>query len=85
MKTKSLGTLVYPHAELTSVSNGRAEITLTARGKRIKIELGISCARKLTDLAREIVGKQRAHVISQWSSYKHLRDYTGYKAPDGQE
>ena len=87
VKRKSLGTLVYPTAEVTDFSGvkGEATITLTAGGKCIKVNLSVWCARKLADLSREIVAKQRAYAMSEWTTYKSLRDYTGYKAPDGQE
>lgn len=84
---KSLGRLVYPQATLTNFdgSKGKAELTLIDGGKKIKIELGVHCAKKLVDLAREITAKQRARAMSEWHTYIHLRDYTGYKAPEGDE
>lgn len=87
MKTKSVGTIKYPTVTVEEFSGSRGMVCLKIEGdgKRLNVEMGVGCVCRMVDAAREIVAKQRAYAMREWSEYKHLRDYTGYKAPEGQE
>jgi hypothetical protein len=85
-KVKSLGALHWPTAELERFDGqtGRVEILLKAGPRTLPLEFNGFCgAKTLTDLARKIVARQREHALHEWHTYETLRDYTGYKAPDG--
>ena len=56
-KPRSLGTLVYPTAELESYSytDQEAVIKLSGSGKVVRIKLGLYCTQTLSKLTREIL------------------------------
>jgi hypothetical protein len=87
MKRKALGTIEYPTARLESCDTTQSTATIKIEGinKSVRVKMDIGCARKLVDLAREITGNQRDHAVSQWNKYLHLKDYTGFKPPEGQQ
>jgi hypothetical protein len=60
-------------------------LKIEGSGKRININIRVYCVKRMVDAAREVVAKQRDYAVREWKQYKHLRDYTGYKAPEGQE
>lgn len=84
---KSLGTIAYPVVTLESFegSTGKVTLRLVDGRRKLKIVIGVGCARKMVDISRDIVGKQRAHTLSQWNLYKGLKSYTGFKPPEGEE
>ncbi len=85
-KPKSLGKLHWPSAELAEFDggSGRAAVLLKDGPRTVRIEFDAYCgARTMTDLARKIVERQRAHALYELRVYEELRDYTGYKEPNG--
>ena len=87
MKVKSVGTIKYPQVTVEGFSggNGTVRLKIEGSGKRLVVEMGVYCVKRMVDAAREVVSKQRSYAMGEWAKYKHLRDYTGYKAPEGQE
>jgi hypothetical protein len=85
-KRKSLGTLEYPQAEITSFSGSTGKITLTLSTfhKKISIVISVSCVRTLVKLAREGTNRQRAYALQEWTLYKKLRQDTGSTPPEGE-
>ena len=85
-KPRSLGTIEYPQAEITSFSGGmgRLTITLSTYHKTIKVVLSVGCLRTLVKLAREGTNKQRAYALQEWKTYKSLQQTTGSTPPEGE-
>ncbi len=86
-KSKSLGTMVYPLLELVAFNGRTGEVVweLQTNGKKLRVIMGVGCARTMVRKAQEVVGRQREHAMSQWTVYKELKKVTGYQSPDGQE
>ena len=84
MEKKSLGLFESPNIILESFSgsNGSSIIRIETATKVIRIKFCVWGVRMIVDIAREIVGRQRQHAMGQWSLYKNLEQYTGYKDPE---
>jgi hypothetical protein len=83
---RSLGTLIYPNAEITAFNGNSHELTITVstRTRKINIKMTVWCLTKLSRLAQEGTGKQRDHAQNEWSTYLGLKKKTGYTPPEGQ-
>jgi hypothetical protein len=83
---RSLGTIEYPRAEITSFNGGMGKLTITLSTyhKKIKIVLSVGCLRTIVKLAREGTNKQRAYALQEWRTYKSLQSATGSTPPEGE-
>jgi hypothetical protein len=83
---RSLGTLIYPNAEITSFNGNGHELILTVstRTRKVKIKMTVYCLTKLVTLAQEGTGKQREYAQREWGTYLGLKKKTGYTPPEGQ-
>jgi len=86
--SKSDGHYKWPSLELidTDFRAGTVTLEFRNRDRHFRITSGyFHIAKKLVDVAHEIVEKYRTYAMGKWDDYKSLKIMTGYRNPNDKE
>lgn len=84
-RQKTLGRIDGAILDISSfnAASGRVTLKVANLERSVLVESSAWCAaRRLVDVAREIVDQQRRHAEHERYIYEQLRDYTGCKPPE---